>query len=142
MDEQKQIDELAIILSKVNPYPHENPFSVYGWKKFAAELIKYCQPKLPEGSMVLDHHEAQKYYTYKIIEPLIEFCLDREKALEEQLKDARKNTLIEASEKIKNKIKELRQRHHEDCINGLSDEEYNGITESDIDELLKDIGVE
>lgn len=53
-----------------------------------------------------------------------------------------KETAIELSEKVKTKIKELKQMYHEDCINGLGDEKYNGITESDIDEILKEMGVD
>ena len=51
----------------------------------------------------------------------------------------RKETASEFAGKVKNKIKELKKIYHEDCINGIGDEEYNGITESDIDELLKEI---
>lgn len=56
--------------------------------------------------------------------------------------DARKETAIKFAQKVKTKIKELRRKYHEDYINGLGDEEYNGITESDIDELLKEMGVD
>lgn len=41
------------------------------------------------------------------------------------------------AEKVKNKIKKLRKKYHEDCINGIGDEEYNGITEADIDNILR-----
>lgn len=53
-----------------------------------------------------------------------------------------KETAIELSEKVKTKIKELKQRYHEDCINGLGDEEYNGLTENNVDEILKEMGVD
>lgn len=48
----------------------------------------------------------------------------------------------EFAEKVKNKIKEIKKRYHEDYINGLGDQEYDGITESDVDEIAKEYGVE
>lgn len=41
--------------------------------------------KIPEGSVVLDRQEYQKYCAYKIIEPQIRGCLDRERELEKQV---------------------------------------------------------
>ena len=59
----------------------------------ANQLYEQGYRKIPEGSVVLDHDEAQKYCAYKIIEPQIKGCLDRELALEKQLKEARKKAL-------------------------------------------------
>lgn len=50
--------------------------------------------------------------------------------------ETRKQASADFAEKVKVRIKELKKRYHEDCINGIGDEEYNGITEADIDELL------
>ena len=56
-------------------------------KAIAEELIQYYRPKIPEGSVVLDRQEHQKYCAYKIIEPQIKGCLDRERELEKQVKE-------------------------------------------------------
>lgn len=95
----------------------------------------------------------QEYSDYLILQKNHEFIREKAKKLQadnERLyknigkfkEIVRKQASIEFSEKVKTKIKELRRKYHEDCINGLGDEEYNGITESDIDEILKGMGVE
>jgi len=57
-------------------------------KDIALQLNFLDYRKTPKGSVVLDRYDAQKYYAYKIIEPQIKGCLDRELALEKQLKEA------------------------------------------------------
>ena len=56
-------------------------------KDIAEDLIKLNYRKIPEGSVVLDKREHQKYCAYKIIEPQIKGCLDRERELEKQMKE-------------------------------------------------------
>ncbi len=53
-----------------------------------------------DGKVVVSKREHQKYLAYKIIEPQIKGCLDRERALEKQLETTRKET----AEKILNKL--------------------------------------
>ena len=43
------------------------------------------EAKIPDGSVILDRQEYQKYCAYKIIEPQIKGCLDRERELEKQV---------------------------------------------------------
>lgn len=86
----------------------------------AKKLLEKYQPKIPEDSIVV-----------------------KKSILKEELRNleiqARKETAKAFAEEVKNKIKEIKKRYHEDCINGLGDEEYNGITENDIDEIQKSI---
>lgn len=56
-------------------------------KKEAEALYNAGYRKIPEGSVVLNNGEAQKYYAYKHIEPQIKGCLDRERELERKLKE-------------------------------------------------------
>ena len=61
--------------------------------KEAEELYNAGYRKIPEGSVVLNRNEAQHYYAYKHIEPQIKGCLDRERKLEKQVKQERKETI-------------------------------------------------
>lgn len=54
-------------------------------KKEAKLLYNANYRKIPKGSLVLDRQEHQKYCAYKIIEPQIKGCLDRERELEKQV---------------------------------------------------------
>lgn len=126
----------------------------------AQKLIEHYQPKLTEDNVVFTKEE---YLDYLILQKNHEFIREKAKELLEEnerlklkidclretitcydndIKKIRKSTAIELSEKVKSKIKSLRQKYHEDCINGLGDEEYNGLTENNVNELLKEIGVE
>lgn len=55
--------------------------------KEATALYNAGYRKIPKGSVVLNRHEHQKYCAYKIIEPQIKGCLDRERELERKLKE-------------------------------------------------------
>lgn len=56
------------------------------WEEYVKQYgCQYYQPKIPKGSVVLDRQEHQKYCAYKIIEPQIKGCLDRERELEKQV---------------------------------------------------------
>ena len=58
------------------------------WEEYVKQYgCQYYQPKIHEGSVVLDRQEHQKYCAYKIIEPQIKGCLDRERELERKLKE-------------------------------------------------------
>ena len=75
------------------------------WEEYVKQYgCQYYQPKIPKGSVVLDRQEHQKYCAYKIIEPQIKGCLDRERELEKQvaeLEDKIENgTLIELPCKV------------------------------------------
>lgn len=121
-------------------------------KAIAEELIKYYQPKIPEGSVVLYHDEAQKYYAYKIIEPQIKGCLDRERALEKQLKEAHKQAVKEVLGKIKEEINQAIKSNYK----VIKDEPNSTIIyqwckgkidalrgiDNYIDEIAKEMGVE
>lgn len=108
------------------------------------DLYKLGYRKIPEDSVVLTRENIEKYAKDCIAGQ--ETGLDIINGLiargESKAERARKKTAKEFAEKVKTKIKELRRKYHEDYINGLGDEEYNGITENDIDEILKEMGVE
>lgn len=57
--------------------------------------------KIPEGAVVLTREEGQKYLAYKIIEPQIRGCLDRERELEKRLETVRKETAEKFAERAK-----------------------------------------
>lgn len=52
----------------------------------AEELAKMGYRKIPEGAVVLTKEENQKYLAFKIIEPQVRGCLDREYKLEKQVR--------------------------------------------------------
>lgn len=91
-------------------------------QKEAKTLYNAGYRKVPEGAVVLTKKEHQKYLAYKIIEPQIKGCLDRERELERQLDQARKETARE----ILNKV----------------DYESNGQTKQITDLLRRKYGVE
>lgn len=70
----------------------------------AEELVKYYQPKIPEGAVVLTRAEHQKYLAFKIIEPQVRGCLDRERELEKQLKQGEKEIAEKFAERLKAKL--------------------------------------
>lgn len=78
--------------------------------------------KIPEGAVVLTRKEYQKYCAYKIIEPQIKGCMDRERKLEKQLEQARKEAVREVLKKV--------------------DEESNGQTIMVTNYIRKKYGVE
>ncbi len=81
MNEKEKIKEMASDLTKM-------VIQDYGGVYFletAKALYNLGYRKIPEGSVVLDRQEHQKYCAYKIIEPQIKGCLDRERKLEKQI---------------------------------------------------------
>lgn len=87
MTEKEMIEEMANIIDKRLIEANNVLGSMNKGKGYwlAQKLVEYYQPKLPEGSVVLDRYEAQKYFAYKHIEPQIKGCLDRERELEKQV---------------------------------------------------------
>lgn len=60
-------------------------------KDCALSVITFMQIKgfckIPENAVVLTREEHQKYLAFKIIEPQVRGCLDREKKLEKQVRE-------------------------------------------------------
>lgn len=158
-DKEKQILEITQDLSDCLEYDIEDS-SIVDTYDTAYNLVNKGWTKLPEDSVVFTKEE---YTDYLILQKNYEFILETAKELQEEneklklkidclretitwydndIKKIRKKASIELSERVKTKIKELKQRYHEDCVNGLGDEEYNGLTENNVDELLKEMGVE
>ena len=79
---------------------------------------------VPEGSVVLDRQEHQKYCAYKIIEPQIKGCLDRERKLEKQiaeLEEQRDKQAYIAEELIQEKHRWTEQARKETAEKILKD---------------------
>ena len=55
-------------------------------------LVKMINKYLPKDSVVLSKGEYQKYCAYKIIEPQIKGCFDRDREFEKRLETIRKET--------------------------------------------------
>ena len=53
----------------------------------ARELYNAGYRKIPENAVVLTREEHQKYLAFKIIEPQVRGCLDRERELEKQVRE-------------------------------------------------------
>ena len=89
MEEKEMIEEIAEIINwscdkKLIDYC--NKFDDCN-ECIAIDIYKQGYRKIPEGSVVLTREEHQKYCAYKIIEPQIRGCLDRERELEQKLKE-------------------------------------------------------
>lgn len=82
MNEKEMIEEIQSILPYIEVIK-----AMYNDIDFARYLYDRNCRKIPEGSVVLDRQEHQKYCAYKIIEPQIRGCLDRERELERKLKE-------------------------------------------------------
>lgn len=82
MNKKEMIKEMAndLYASANCSLTHESDY-IY----VARDLYSAGYRKIPEGSVVLDRQEHQKYCAYKIIEPQIKGCLDRERELEKQV---------------------------------------------------------
>ena len=82
MDDKKQIEEMAEILCESKE--HNCNGEDCKCLKQATDLFNKGARILPEGAVVLSREEHQKYLAYKIIEPQIKGCLDRERELEKK----------------------------------------------------------
>ena len=100
MDKEKQIEEMAQCID-CTPFLFEKDIKncVYLKQgigcdryKFAKENYDKGYRKINEDEIVLSKKDTQKYFAYKIIEPQIKGCLDRERELERQLETIRKET--------------------------------------------------
>lgn len=103
-----------------------------------------------KDKVVLDRQEYQKYCAYKIIEPQIKGCLDRERKLEKQiaeLEEQRDRQAYIAEELIQEKHRWTEQARKETAkeILSLAIKHYNGyITDMTrfIGDLITQYGVE
>lgn len=96
MDKQKQVEEMIGIIQGA-----VGGCATHWASLIAEELVKYYQPKIPENAVVLTRAEHQKYLAFKIIEPQVRGCLDRERELEKQLKQCEKETAEKFAEMLK-----------------------------------------
>ena len=137
MDEkQKQIEEMAKIIEEEQI---RTANTTDGFQELMKKGVAYCHSKafynagyrkIPEDAVVLTGRENQKYCAYKIIEPQIRGCLDRERELEKRLETIRK----EMAREIANEIKLAFYREFDELI--------PSIMADKIDEIAKQYGVE
>ena len=102
MDKQKQIEEMAKVIHNSNEHRYAD------WIDYtnadlstALKLYKAGYRKIPEGAVVLTRGEHQKYLAFKIIEPQVRGCLDRERELEKRLETIRKDTAEKFADKFR-----------------------------------------
>ena len=143
MDKQKQIEEMTKIVCDrykngrcdVEDRVCSNKCTVY---LRAEVLYKLGYRKIPEGSVVLTREEHQKYLAYKIIEPQIRGCLDRERELEKRLQEIAgefaKEYLAVSEQTRKETAEKFAERVKEETDHGIS-----AIYDSTVDEICKEI---
>lgn len=136
MTDEKQIEEMARVIC--NRYSEVTErcridncdcnYACHYYDK-AKKLYEQGFCKIPEGSVVLTREEAERFRGQTV-------NIKKVKA------QARKEAVREFIEKIKEEIAYLKRRYHEDCVDGIGDEEYNGLSEKELDELAKQFGIE
>ena len=126
MDKQKQIEEMA---KDICSPCHKGKLGLCEPNKgcvvweYAKNGVEEGYRKIPEGAVVLMRSEHQKYLAFKIIEPQVRGCLDRERELEKRLETIRKETAEKFAERVK-----------EETDHGIS-----AIYDSTVDEIYKEI---
>lgn len=91
MNEKEMIEEMAKDLKECLPNNWYWQKSVDSDTYFVAKhFYNTGYRKIPKDSVVLDKHEHQNYCAYKIIEPQIKGCLDRERELKKQVAELEK----------------------------------------------------
>ena len=94
------------------------------YNETARALYNAGYRKIPEGAVVLTREEEQKYLAYKIIEPQIRGCLDRERELEKRLETVRKETAQEFAERLEEVlVNYVPQRLIDEIVKELTGEE-------------------
>ena len=142
-DREKQIEEMAEHINNMRErnahyYAKKND-KIVTLEAFAdsyaiaEELIKYYQPKLPEGSVVISKEEyesVQKLFTYD--KPM----LDRIDNFSKEIKDqARKQAVKELIEKAENKPLYICDEYDDDIVEKV-------ILLKSLKEIAKEMGVE
>lgn len=169
MNDKKQIEEIVrfidthimakkiaeLIPSKIVSYDGRSK----GQHLYIEQKMEIAKEMMKQGVVVwtMDEHanlvsqvrqEFEHEYKDKVVLSMEEIEIQQENYLngikywQDMANKARKQASIEFSERVKSKIIELRRKYHEDYVNGLGDEEYNGLSGNNVDEILKEMGVE
>ena len=93
---EKQIEEIRQVK---NEHYHNGNIAR---KKSLAEKI--YEKIIPEKAVLLTRKDAQKYFAYKIIEPQIKGCLDRERKLVQELKQVKEQAVKEFADKLRKNL--------------------------------------
>ena len=83
----KIIEEMAKVIRQILKERTDICYIPDLGKPIAEELYNEGCRKIPEGAVVLTREEHQKYLAFKIIEPQVRGCLDRERELEKQVRE-------------------------------------------------------
>lgn len=110
---------------------------------YAEKFYNAGYRKIDENSVVLTREEHQKYCAYKIIEPQIRGCLDREIKLEKantELQELNAKYYNEAKD-LRRELKQARKEMVEKFANFIKGKLFelgNIVNERDIDDMLKE----
>ena len=100
------------------------------------DIAKGVYELITENAVVLKREEHQKYLAFKIIEPQVRGCLDRERELEKRLETAIKETAEKFAERFKAKLTDIIP--FEDYE--VADWNYDGMDiENSIDEICEEV---
>ncbi len=122
MDKQQQIEEMAQCKNSFGITCNECCTKACDRYSLAEELYNAGYRKIPENAVVLTREEHQKYLAFKIIEPQVRGCLDRERELEKRLQEiagefakeylaVSEQTRKETAEKFAERVKERIYSH-------------------------------
>ena len=123
-----------------------NPVHAMAWKLAELEdkIEQGTLKEIPEGAVVLTREEHQKYLAFKIIEPQIIGCLDRERILERTVECLRANAKIKDEHLHVKLTEQVRKETVDKFAERLKKEAYGDdgvyyLTNTDIDEIAKEI---
>ena len=128
MDEK--IEEMAKIMYGVEAFELET---------LAEVLYKLGYRKIPENAVVLTREEHQKYLAFKIIEPQVRGCLDRERELEKRLETISKETAEKFAERLKSRFDKSREYYTIDTGTAWGEGQIGGLINDKIDKICKEI---
>lgn len=152
----KQIEEMAKIYCQ-NGFKCEENCQTNGCRVYevCTELYTAGYRKISENAVVLTREEHQRYLAYKIIEPQIRGCLDREVKLEKQVRELGKELNLAKSvlsyddeRPLEKWAEHLRKETAEKFAERVKmafyyefDELIPSIMADKIDEIAKELGV-
>lgn len=84
IEKEKQIEEMYNDFLK---YKFTTPIDKFSYKGAFEYFIEQGYRKITENDIVLSRSEHQHYLAYKLIEPQIKGCLDRERELERRIQE-------------------------------------------------------
>lgn len=145
---EEMIEEMARVIC---PNSKEWTCKACNWgSKPNCEAYKNAEKLINEGyrnckdKVVLAREEHQKYCSYKIIEPQIRGCLDRERELERKLKGLKEenHTLRLENNDLEAQVEQARKETAKEILQTIYDGLTKYYTTDHIKEIAKQFGVE